>query len=561
MNIRKLLDWRAVLIYGHRWLGIVLGVMFVVWCISGIILMYYAMPRLTAAERLMRMQPLDLSSATVTPEEAATTAGLTGRKSPNRLRVAMLGDRPVYRMNSGSWQVIYADTGEPLKPLNADQAKSSLAAFLQEDPSKLRYDAYLTKSDLFTLDGTFKNHLPLHRIAVDDGAGTKYYVAEKTGEAVLRTDTKTRLLGFFGYSLHRLQPMKEFVWWDRVWITGLWLGLLMCLSGVVVGIWRYGLSARFRHKGVYSHSPYKGWMKWHHYAGLIFGVFIFTWTLSGSFMGTAIPGVAAPFFGGGRLTPEQLTAVTGGPLSLKPITIESLRGAAAAIAPSFAPKELELMQFYGKPYFVSYRAPSSEAEAAQWETTSISDFIAPALDQEHLFVPAAGLEQAAFARFDNETMEKTAEAIMPGVSVKEATWMNDYDEYYYRTVATFNSAALKAVRPLPVLRVLYDDAEQTRLYLAPTHVQIAKYAPEDRFKRWGYFGLHALDFSFMHNRRPLWDIVTAALLIGCTVLSVTTLVPSYRRLKRHAARMWNWTGRRSAQQKPAPQMTMKASGD
>src|SRR5207249_4799665 len=27
-----------------------------------------------------------------------------------------------------------------------------------------------------------------------------------------------------------------------------------------------------RHKGVHSHSPYKGWMKWHHYAGLIFGL-------------------------------------------------------------------------------------------------------------------------------------------------------------------------------------------------------------------------------------------------------------------------------------------------
>ena len=113
MNVRKLLDWRKVLIYSHRWLGIVLGILFVVWCISGIVLMYRSMPRLTAAERLIRMQPLDLSSVQITPAEAANRLEL---KSPTRLRVAMLGNRPVYRIMGGpTWATIYADTGEPLK--------------------------------------------------------------------------------------------------------------------------------------------------------------------------------------------------------------------------------------------------------------------------------------------------------------------------------------------------------------------------------------------------------------------------------------------------------------
>ena len=31
MNIRKLLDWRKLLIYSHRWLGIGITVMFLVW--------------------------------------------------------------------------------------------------------------------------------------------------------------------------------------------------------------------------------------------------------------------------------------------------------------------------------------------------------------------------------------------------------------------------------------------------------------------------------------------------------------------------------------------------
>ena len=28
-------------------------------------------------------------------------------------------------------------------------------------------------------------------------------------------------------------------------------------------------------------TPYVGWLRWHHYAGLLFGVITFTWTFSG----------------------------------------------------------------------------------------------------------------------------------------------------------------------------------------------------------------------------------------------------------------------------------------
>ena len=67
MRVRKLLDWRKLLIYSHRWLGIVLGIVFMAWCVSGVVLMYYGVPHLTAGERLMRLPPLDLSAIRVTP--------------------------------------------------------------------------------------------------------------------------------------------------------------------------------------------------------------------------------------------------------------------------------------------------------------------------------------------------------------------------------------------------------------------------------------------------------------------------------------------------------------
>ena len=55
--------------------------------------------------------------------------------------------------------------------------------------------------------------------------------------------------------------------------------------------------------------------------------------------------------------------------------------------------------------------------------------------------------------------------------------------------------------------------------------------------RWLFRGLHSLDFRFLYNRRPLWDIVTILLLLGGIVLSVTSMTQAWHRLRRHKRRL------------------------
>src|SRR5258708_18037594 len=99
MRLRKLLDWRKALIYTHRWIGITLTVVFVIWFFSGIVFLYVGLPALPAEERLLRMEPLDLTNLRVTPSAAAARAGL---KSPTRVPIAMPDSRPVYRLQCGT---------------------------------------------------------------------------------------------------------------------------------------------------------------------------------------------------------------------------------------------------------------------------------------------------------------------------------------------------------------------------------------------------------------------------------------------------------------------------
>src|SRR5688500_4111960 len=94
----------------HRWLGIGLSLLFVVWFISGIAMIYArGMPSLTPGLRLERLAPLDLSAIRLTPHEAAQRAEIDG--SPGRAVLLMAMGRPAYRFGGVT---IFADSGERL---------------------------------------------------------------------------------------------------------------------------------------------------------------------------------------------------------------------------------------------------------------------------------------------------------------------------------------------------------------------------------------------------------------------------------------------------------------
>src|SRR4051794_36982596 len=106
---RWLLDWRKALVYIHRWLGIGGCVLFAAWFVSGIVMMYARMPGLANEERLARAPALDLSTAAMSPAEAAQKLGIQA----DRVQVGMLGQRPVYRYATGRTQtIVFADTAD-----------------------------------------------------------------------------------------------------------------------------------------------------------------------------------------------------------------------------------------------------------------------------------------------------------------------------------------------------------------------------------------------------------------------------------------------------------------
>ena len=550
------LDWRRWLVYTHRWLGIVGGLLFVAWFVSGVVMMYARMPGLAPEERLARAPALDLTTATVSPLDAARAVGLapddadalaaltrpatenTAQKlaaemSVERVRVAMLGDRPVYRFGAGRNEtIVFADTATVLAPVERVEAEALARRYAPDYTGPFRYDGYLTEPDQWTLQA--RGLMPIHRFALDDAEATRLYVSSVTGDVVLRTTRSERFWGYLGPVTHWVYftPLRQYgSAWSTFIIWSSLIGCLMCITGLVWGVWRYSPVSRFRLKRVPSQSPYAGLMKWHHYAGLIFGAITLTWTYSGLLS-------MGPFnwFSSPGITARQREAATGGPLRVDLMTLDGLRTSVTEIGRSFGTgetagvKELEATQFRGEPFWLAYRSPSAD-EAVQWMHGGLKPR-APRPRLAHRYVSAVDPSAGTFTRFDEGrfgegSMLELARAAMPGVAIEHAVWLREYDAHYYD---------LRAGRGLPVLRVQYADEAKTWLYVDPARGSIVQRTDETRrLRRWLYQGLHSLDFPFLYYKRPLWDVVVIVLSVGGLLLSATTLVPSWRRLRRHAS--------------------------
>jgi hypothetical protein len=481
---------RAVrtLIYTHRWLGIALGVLFLVWFVSGVIMMYARMPELTPAERLARLAPLDVAALRVEPGAVAGEA--------SRFIITTFDGRPAYRVTAaGRPRTFYADTGEVLAPLTSDRAVTIARQFAGSS-AEVHYEARLEDADQWTF--SVRGQMPMHRLAVGDAAGTRLYVAEQSGEVVMRTTASGRRWGYLGAVLHWIYftPLRRqsAVWSDVIIWTSI-AGTVMTLAGFLWGLWRFSPFARFRLKRQPSHTPYAGLMRWHHYAGLIFGATTLTWVFSGLLsMGPWdwTPGTAP--------TRAQREAVSQGPLRPGDVSLASLQKALAAFGPA-APNEIDLVRFRGHHYLRANAGLVAIDTAAQ--------------RPDELF-PA-------------ETMLAAAREAMPGVPIEDVNWMTEYDAYYYNRSGQLN---------LPVLRVRFADPQRTWLYLDPRRGAIVRKEERlSRINRWLYHGLHSLDFPFLYYRRPLWDAVVIVLSLGGIALSATTMWAAYRRLRR-GVRRW-----------------------
>lgn len=506
---------KRCLIFIHRWLGVALSLVFMLWFVSGIVMMYRSFPGVVAADRLQRAPALDPATINVSADEAY--AALGREEPPSQVSLTSFDGRPVYRFGGaggggrggrgrGGGSMVYADDGTPHDAVD-DAMLDRVASAWTGRPVSDATKAPVEEVDQWTVGIRTR---PLVKYSWPDGQ--QVYVNGSSADVVQYTTTASRVWAYLGAIPHWMYftPLRKngpqwfsFVVWSSL------IGTVTAVMGVVIIVWMYSPRKRYRHAGAPTSIPYRGWKRWHAVTGLFFGVITTTWTFSGllsmgpfpileTLTAWTVP-VASPDATGGQEV-DLSTALRGGqPFQLSSYADRDARSALAALA-DFAAKELVYTSFAGEPAYV--------ATNARGETR---------------VVPMRGDPMAAFDT--DAVMRVVREAA--GRNLAELRIMDQYDAYYLDR---------RRERPLPVIYARMNDAVGTRYYIDPKTARVVdSYSQEGWVSRWLYHGLHSLDFPWLYRYRPLWDIVVITLMLGGTALCVTSLVLTWRVVARTVA--------------------------
>ena len=265
------------LILLHRYVGIGIGWLMSVWCLSGIVMLYKPYPRVGAQARVESLAPLDWARVSQLAERVA------GSDTYSRFQLETLAGSPVLRLwpVDGRMQLLQLRPPAGESAIDEPQAIDTAVRYARREGRQASAPtAKLISYDQWTVGGSRRDR-PIYRVEIGDAAGAEVYVSSHSGMVIQATTRAQRFWGWLGAVPHwlyvsslRSRPQV----WTQVVIWTSVTGVFLTVIGLVIGIRALTQSARLN-----RYSPYKGLMLWHHLVGLVFGIFALTWVLSGLF--------------------------------------------------------------------------------------------------------------------------------------------------------------------------------------------------------------------------------------------------------------------------------------
>ena len=487
---------KRALVFVHRWLGVALCLVFLLWFPSAIGIMYWDFPAIGSADRITRAAPIEAAKIRFTPAEAYARLNADG--GLDDFQLTTFDGRPVYRFATTFGEsIVYADSGEEQLEVTEAMVRRIAEAWTMQPASAATVEQ-ITEVDQWTVQMRIADLSPLWKFSWPDGE--QVYVTQTTGDVVQHTTTASRLGAYVGAIPHWLYftPLrKNGPQWSRVVIWSSGIGTIAAIIGVVIGAWMYSPSKKYRFAGAPSAIPYRGQKRWHTIFGLIFGVATVTWAFSGMLSMDPFPSRET---GGGILErgidrvsiPDALQGTVSSEARFTALSTKDPRMALAQLGP-VPVKELQLTSFAGEPVYL--------ATLAAGDTRVIP------------------LRGEPFRAFDHGRIIDVVRAAA-GQQTVETRVLTQYDRYYLDR---------RRNRPLPVILAVLNDATDTRYYIDPQTARVVhSYDSTAWVNRWLYNGLHSLNFPWLYNYRPLWDIVVIAFMLGGTALCVTSLVLAWR---------------------------------
>lgn len=459
----------------HRLTGRIIALLFLMWFVTGLVLIYHPYPRLSDRQ-LYAMQEA-LPDSLPSPAQIEQAAGGKVKK----FAIRQMQQQTLVTVTTADSTFTFSADGQPVKPVTAASAEATARRWVSAPVAKTDT---LHKREQWVLYSRYERDLPIYKFYFDDGARHELFVSGTTGEVLQLTDRSQRVWAWLGAIPHKLYlpciRRDVEVWKYSITVGGL-LCLLAALTGVVIGIHALVKFHRSRRRW---DSPYrKPWYRTHHIAGLVFGIFVTAWGLSGMMSMQRIPQWMVNSEGKYHFSQKQMWG-------RKPLPAEAYRLDYRSLQDTFHDlKEVETVHFGSIP---AYRIVAGDRE---------------------LYVDASGSE-AKPLDIPREAVENSIRRVHGDDAQFTVELIDEYDNYYL-------SRSGQESYPLPVYRVIVDDNIGTRYYISPETGHVRYLNRNKMVKKWVFSGLHYLNIKCLVERPVLWTVCVWVLCLGGAAVCFT----------------------------------------
>ena len=451
----------------HKIISSAIALLFLMWFVTGIVLVYHPYPKV--AEKLMFKKKETLPSSL--PELSSVLSKMDG--DVKSLSLKLFQGQTLFSFDEA--------------PNITFDVVEKVAKHWIDAPIK-RVDT-LRQREQWVLFTKYDKELPIYKFYFDDDQKHELFISGRTAEVLQMTTSRQRLWAWLGAIPHKFYlpciRRDVDVWQNTVAIVS-GICLIAALTGWLLGIMIW--IKRYRKKHVWQNPYKKRWYRWHFSYGLVFGVFLIGWALSGIFAMQRVPQWMVPMEGDYSFKSSRLWGRGLLPMEDYRLDYRKLKEAYPDL------KEVEWCRYADIP---TYRVIAGQEE----------------------FLVDASTNEIKSLQIPEETIVKGLKKIHGEEVEMKVSLLTEFDNYYL---------SRRVDLELPVYKIEVVDANGSLYYVNPSTGYIRYLNNNKIVRKWLFNAIHYLDIDWLVARPWLWHTCIWLLCGGCLVVCVSGLVLAWR---------------------------------
>ena len=451
----------------HKITGLSIAVFFSMWFVTGIVLVYHPYPKVS--EKIMLKKKETLPSSL--PELSSVLSKVDGKVKSLSLK-------------QFQGQTLFSFDEAP--DITFDVVEK-VAKHWIDAPIK-RVDT-LRQREQWVLFTKYDKELPIYKFYFDDAQKHELFISGRTAEVLQMTTSRQRLWAWLGAIPHKFYipciRRDVDVWQNMVAIMS-GICLIAALTGWLLGILLW--IKRYQKKHIWQNPYKKRWYRWHFSFGLVFGIFLIGWALSGIFAMQRVPQWMVPMEGDYSFKTSRLWGRGLLPMEAYQLDYRKLKDTYPDL------KEVEWLRFADIP---TYRVITGQDD----------------------FLVDASTDEIKSLQIPEETIVKGLKKVHGEEVEMKVSLLNEFDNYYL---------SRRVDLELPVYKIEVADANGSLYYVNPSTGYVRYLNNNKIVRKWLFNGIHYLDIDWLVARPWLWYTCIWVLCGGCLVVCISGLVLAWR---------------------------------